>query len=169
MRIRDLALPRRGRRDERGSLTLFTILWAFLVMLLAALAIDGGLAISQRERAADLADQAARAEAEDLQLGNLRGTGTAVIDSLDNCRVAHEYVASAASSIHWGTANVVDGYSDNGCDYSTVSVPGAGGALETSSSVTVEVQLTYTPFVFNLFAGPITVTESGTAFAQAGD
>jgi Flp pilus assembly protein TadG len=159
---------RRRRRDERGSLTLFTILWAFLVMLLAALAIDGGLAISQRERAADLADQAARAEAQDLQLGNLRGSGTPVI-AQDGCRLARAYVAGAASSVHWGTANVVGDYSDDGCDYSTVLVPGQGGGMVTSSSVTVEVQLTYTPFVFNLFAGPVTVTETGTAFAQAGD
>lgn len=159
---------RRGQRDERGSFTFFTILWAFIIMLLTALAIDGGLAISQRERAADLADQAARAEAQDLQVGTLRTDGKPVIVQ-DDCALARRYVADASSSVHWGTANVDGQYDDDGCDYSTVTVPGPNGGTVTASSVTVQVRLTYTPFVFNLFAGPITVSETGTAFAQAGD
>jgi Flp pilus assembly protein TadG len=157
------------RRDERGSMTVFTILWALVILLLAALAIDGGLAISQRESAADLADQAARTEAENLNPQTLRGSGKPVILQ-DGCALARQYMASAKSSVHYGTATIVGQFYDNGCDYSSVTVPSSkGGGVVTSSSVTVEVTLTYSPFIFNIFGGPITVTETGTAFAQAGD
>lgn len=150
-------------------MTLFTILWALLILVLAALAIDGGLAISQRESAADLADQAARTEAENLNPQTLRGTGEPVIQQ-DGCALAQQYMAASRASVHYGKANIVAGFYDNGCDYSTVTVPSSkGGGVVTSSSVTVEVTLTYSPFVFDIFGGPISVTETGTAFAQAGD
>ena len=35
--------------------------------------------------------------------------------------------------------------------------------------MTVSVHLTYSPFVFDLFGGTITVTETGTATAATGD
>ena len=161
----------RRRRDERGSFTFFAIMWSFVIVLLAALAIDGGLAISQRERAADLADQAARTEAENLSQPDLRGTGQVEINP-DGCALASSYISDAAASVHYGTASLDHGFGDggSGCAYSTVQVPGAGGAgLVESSSVTVEVELTYSPFVFDIFGGKITVVEQGTAFAQAGD
>jgi Flp pilus assembly protein TadG len=144
----------RRRRDERGSFTLFTILWSLLIVMLAALAIDGGLAITQRERAADLADQAARTEAQNLSQPDLRKNGTVLIND-DGCGLADSYVRSMAPNVHYGTAKV------EGCDYSPAGVQ--------PSSVTVHVQLTYTPFVFDIFGGTLTVNEQGTAFAQAGD
>lgn len=161
MRIRGFG---RRRRDERGSLTVFTVIWSIIMLMLAALAIDGGLAISQRERAADLADQAARTEAEDLSQASLRDGGTAVIQP-DGCALAIAYVNSVAATVKHGTATV------SGCQYiPDLAVQGAGGqGTVESSAVTVDVQLTYSPFVFDLFTGPLTVTESGTAFAQAGD
>jgi Flp pilus assembly protein TadG len=162
---------RRGERDERGSFTLFTIVWSFLILILAALAIDGGLAIAQRERAADLADQAARTEAQNLSQADLRGTGTVTISGQDGCALAASYIGDAAPSIHYGKASLDTGFGGGtGCAYSTVQVPGPGGVgLVGASAVTVQVKLTYSPFVFDIFGGTITVTESGTAFAQAGD
>jgi Flp pilus assembly protein TadG len=163
--------PAGRQRDERGSLTVFTVVWAITILLLAALAIDGGLAISQRERAADIADQAARTDAEGLALQPLRDSGQVQIQD-DECALARAYVAKAAEDIHDGTAYVDDDFGGHdGCDYFTETVPSADGqpgAAEVTA-VTVEVHLTYSPFVFDLFTGPLMVTETGTAFAQAGD
>ena len=146
------------RRDERGSFTVFVVLWSLVIVMVAALVIDVGLAISQRERAADLANQAARAEAQDLSAVALRQGGGAEIQD-DGCVRATTYLTDAASSIHYGSASIDTGFGENGCEFS---------ALAPGNSVTVSVQLTYSPFVFDLFSGTVTVTETGTATAATG-
>lgn len=146
------------KRDERGSFTVFVVLWSLVIVLVAALVIDVGLAISQRERAADLADQAARAEAQNLSTVALRQSGGVAIQD-DGCQRAQNYLLAAASSIHYGTASLDAGVGENGCRFGT-PVPG--------DSVQVTVQLTYSPFVFDLFSGTVTVTETGTATAETG-
>jgi Flp pilus assembly protein TadG len=158
MRIRPGLRPRvrRGRkRDERGSFTIFVVLWSLVIVMVAALVIDVGLAISQRERAADLANQAARAEAQNLSTLVLRQSGGIQIQG--GCGEAQAYLTSAAGSVHYGTASLDTGFGDGGCQ---LNAPG--------NSVTVQVQLTYSPFVFDLFSGTVTVTESGTATAAVG-
>ncbi|HWG27296.1 TadE/TadG family type IV pilus assembly protein [Actinospica sp.] len=150
---------RPGRRDERGSMTVFVVLWSLVIVMVAALVIDVGLAISQRERAADLADQAARAEAQNLSTASLRQSGGAVIQD-DGCLRARDYLTNAASSIHYGTATLDTGLGNGGCE-----VVGNGPG----NSVTVSVNLTYSPFVFDLFSGTVTVTETGTATAATGN
>jgi Flp pilus assembly protein TadG len=140
-------------RDERGSMSVVVVLWALVITMVAALVIDGGLAISQRERAADIADQAARAEAQNVDEGTLRDSGQAQILP-DDCGRALAYLATAAASVHYGKAAI------DGCALSD-DAPG--------NTVTVTVHLTYSPFVFDLFGGTITVTETGTATAATGD
>jgi Flp pilus assembly protein TadG len=166
MRIRPGPRARRDpKRDERGSFTIFVVLWSLVIVMVAALVIDVGLAISQRERAADLANQAARAEAQDLSTVVLRQSGATEIQD-DNCQEAIDYLAAAASSVHYGTASIDRGFGDEGCQ---LNPPVSGGpAVAPGNSVTVQVQLTYSPFVFDLFSGTVTVTESGTATAAAG-
>jgi Flp pilus assembly protein TadG len=156
--------PTRRERDERGSMSVVVVLWSLVIVMVAALVVDGGLAISQRERAADLADQAARAEAQNIDQNALRGSGAAQI-APDACARAQAYLAAAASSIHYGTASIDSsfgnegpGRSADGCELPT-QAPG--------NSVTVSVHLTYSPFVYDLFGGTITVTETGTATATA--
>jgi Flp pilus assembly protein TadG len=147
------------RRDERGSMTVFVVLWSLVIVMVAALVIDVGLAVSQRERAADLADQAARAEAQNLSTASLRQSGGAVIQD-DGCLRATDYLANAAVSIHYGTAALNTGFGNGGCEV-VGNAPG--------NSVTVSVNLTYSPFVFDLFSGTVTVTETGTATAATGN
>ena len=48
-------------RGERGSVTLFVLLFSITALVLASLLVDLGSAINAQERAADLAEQAARA------------------------------------------------------------------------------------------------------------
>jgi Flp pilus assembly protein TadG len=156
MRIRPgLRVRRDAKRDERGSFTIFVVLWSLVIVMVAALVIDVGLSISQRERAADLANQAARAEAQNLSTLVLRQSGGIQIQG--GCGEADAYLTSAASSVHYGTAKLDTGFGDGGCQ---LNAPG--------NSVTVQVQLTYSPFVFDLFSGTVTVTESGTATAAVG-
>jgi Flp pilus assembly protein TadG len=146
------------RRDERGSFTVFVVLWSLVIVMVAALVIDVGLSISQRERAADLANQAARAEAQDLNTDVLRQSGGAAIQIDPDCAEAKDYLA--ASNVQYGTATI------DGC---ALNPPVAGGpAIAPGNSVTVTVTLTYSPFVFDLFSGAVSVTETGTATAATG-
>jgi Flp pilus assembly protein TadG len=140
-------------------MTVFVVLWSLVIVMVAALVIDVGLAVSQRERAADLADQAARAEAQNLSTASLRQSGAAVIQD-DGCLRATDYLANAATSIHYGTAVLNTGFGNGGCEV-VGNAPG--------NSVTVSVNLTYSPFVFDLFSGSVTVTETGTATAATGN
>lgn len=79
---------RRPEKD-RGTVALFTTIFAVFVLILAGLLVDGGVAIHARERAADIAEQAARAAADDIDLNYLRQTGKARILSTDApCRRA---------------------------------------------------------------------------------
>ncbi|MEU6480701.1 pilus assembly protein TadG-related protein [Streptomyces sp. NPDC047017] len=57
---------RRTRLDDRGSGAGAVIIFALVFLSLAAFVIDGGLSISKRERAADIAEQAARYAAQDI-------------------------------------------------------------------------------------------------------
>ncbi len=78
----------------------------------------------------------------------------------DDCALAQAYLASSAASIDYGKADTDRHYGENGCELNN-NLPG--------NMVTVEVQLTYSPFVFDIFNGTLTVTESGSAVAQRGD
>jgi len=67
------------RRGERGSVTVFTAVFAIAVVFLLALILDGGSALNAKERAMDIAGQAARAAADTIDLQVLRSSGAAVI------------------------------------------------------------------------------------------
>ncbi|WUI00561.1 pilus assembly protein [Spirillospora sp. NBC_00431] len=69
---------RAGR--DRGTIALYTVLFTPIVLLLAGLLVDGGLAIHARQRAADMAEQAARAGADQIDTDELRRTGEPVLD-----------------------------------------------------------------------------------------
>ncbi|POM27257.1 TadE-like protein [Actinomadura rubteroloni] len=66
-------------RDD-GTISLYVVLFAPSVLLLAGLLVDGGLAIHARQRAADIAEQAARAGANQIDDAALRRTGKPVLD-----------------------------------------------------------------------------------------
>lgn len=76
-RRRARARIRAGR--DRGSVALYVVLFTPVVFMLAGLLVDGGLAIHARQRAADMAEQAARAGANEIDTDALRRTGKPVI------------------------------------------------------------------------------------------
>ncbi len=160
IRLRPRARPER----ETGSVSFIMIGWALVLFFLLALVVDGGLAISQRERAADLADQAARAEAQNLSLDNLRRYGTVAIVA-DGCERASTYLTDLpTNTVHYGRARLDKTFGNEGSAGSP-----DGCRLGPGDAVTVSVDLTYSPIVFDIFGvGTITVNETGTATAQSG-
>ncbi|MER7543674.1 pilus assembly protein TadG-related protein [Actinomadura sp.] len=71
---------RTAGRGDRGTIAMYTVLFTPVVLLLAGLLVDGGLAIHARQRAADMAEQAARAGANQIDTDALRETGEPVLD-----------------------------------------------------------------------------------------
>lgn len=83
------------RRGERGSVTVFTAVFAIAVIFLLALILDGGSALNAKERAMDIAGQAARAAADTIDLQALHRSGAAVIGP-GACAAAASLVQSYA-------------------------------------------------------------------------
>jgi Flp pilus assembly protein TadG len=77
---RDRLRVRVEQRAERGAAAVFVLGMAIVLLVCAGLAIDGGLAINARMRAADDAEQAARIAADSIDVEQLRADGTLVID-----------------------------------------------------------------------------------------
>lgn len=71
---------RRWGRDDRGSATAFGLFLIVVVLVLAGAMIEGGNAMSARGHATDIAQQAARAGADKLDLAALRENGLVRID-----------------------------------------------------------------------------------------
>ena len=81
---------------DQGSVAVFTVVFAVAVIFLLALIVDGGNAMNARERAADIAGQAARAAADDISPATLRSaplSGNALpIDWGSACGYAQQVV-----------------------------------------------------------------------------
>lgn len=140
---RAAAGPRARLGEDRGSGAAAVIIFAVLFLAIAAFVIDGGLSISQRERAADYAEQAARYAAQDLDQEALREGRPAI--NFANCGArVRAFVREAGLS---------------GAD-----VAGSRCTSATAERVEVEIQLTYEPVLTGLFyQGSITVHGSSAA------
>lgn len=134
--------------SDRGSGAVLVIFFAIVVLALAAFVVDGGLAIHQRERAADIAEQAARYAAQDLDEEALReGLGNAPIN-FGNCA---NRVAEYAASVDMNAADIAA----SACSQASVD------------RVTVQIRLTYRPvFTGFFFDRPLEVWGTATAEAQ---
>lgn len=85
-----------GRAAERGSATIFVVGFAIVLFAGAGLAIDGGRAINARDKATDVAEQAARSGADQLDDVALRKQdGTVVLDPGRARAVAERFVSDA--------------------------------------------------------------------------
>jgi Flp pilus assembly protein TadG len=65
---------------ESGAATVFVVAFAVVLLVMAGLVVDGGLAINARQRVADDVEQAARAGSQHLDLVSLRDGGLVRID-----------------------------------------------------------------------------------------
>lgn len=86
---------RRRPGADRGAAAVILVLLTPVLFGLAGLVLDGGRAITARQRAADLAEQAARAGADTLDVGRLRATGVDAVDPAAARAAACGYVAIA--------------------------------------------------------------------------
>ncbi|MCX4788562.1 pilus assembly protein TadG-related protein [Streptomyces sp. NBC_01221] len=142
---------RREHLDDRGSGAGAVIIFALLFMALAAFVIDGGLAISQRERAADIAEQAARYAAQDIDRDALYdGSGGSAPINYGNCAARVRAFAREE-----GMAGQ--------------DVAASRCVAADARRVEVEIQLTYRPVLTGiLFSGSLTVHGRSVAESVAG-
>ncbi|WP_219459878.1 pilus assembly protein TadG-related protein [Nonomuraea rhizosphaerae] len=80
-------------------MSVFTVLFSVAVFLLAGLLVDGGSAINARLRAADVAEQAARAGADQIDSDHLHETSEVrLLDQGQVCARADEVIAAQESA-----------------------------------------------------------------------
>jgi Flp pilus assembly protein TadG len=145
--------PRRGAGD-RGSVTVFTAVFAVAVVILLGLILDGGIAMNARQRAADIAGQAARAAADDIDLAALRSQGVAVM-APGACLAAERLVRAY---VQGGGAGV---------DRVTSARLGSCRAPAGGRTATVAVTITTRPLVPGVLGG-FTETAQASATAECG-
>ena len=129
----------RGATD-RGAATVFVVCFASVLFACAGLAIDGGRAINARDRVNDVAEQAARAGAGQLDDASLR--------AVDGSVVLDQGAAEAEARRFVNQSNP---------EYTVLPTAGTG-------SVTVRVEWTY-PTVILGIVGINSIPVSGTATA----
>ena len=130
-------------RGDRGSITLWIVIFTVAVIALAMLLADGGSVINAKEREADIAGQAARAAANDIFVQGLR-TGHVVM-AAGACQRASDVVNSYRLSQRM-TATMT------GCD-----------APEGGRTAAVTVSVTINPLIPGF---PVTTPRPATATAQ---
>ncbi|MEZ5230977.1 MAG: Tad domain-containing protein [Acidimicrobiales bacterium] len=69
------------RSQERGSVTVFTVVMTVALLFMAGLVFDGGQILNARRVAANIAESAARAGAQELDEDAARGTGATTLDA----------------------------------------------------------------------------------------
>ncbi|MEV0170924.1 pilus assembly protein TadG-related protein [Streptomyces sp. NPDC050803] len=133
--------------DDRGSGAGAVIIFALVFLSLSAFVIDGGLSISKRERAADIAEQAARYAAQDIDREALYDNegGPAPIN-FENCDARVKAFAQEM-------------------DMSGADIAATHCVAADADQVQVEVQLTYSPVFTGMFYGG-DVTVRGQAVAE---
>jgi len=127
-------------RGERGSVSVFTAVFAIAVIFLLALILDGGSALNAKERAMDIAGQAARAAADTIDLQALRTSGRAVIGP-GACTAAASLVKSYGQLL------------SNGLDKVTSTSMVRCSAPPGSQRATVLVTVSTRPLIPGVFAG----------------
>jgi Flp pilus assembly protein TadG len=127
------------RRDERGSVTVFVVVFTTTLILVGGLATDGGYLLAARRAAINEAESAARAGAQAIRTDLLRTDGTVAIDPIDARRRVAAYLARSG---HDGTVDI------------------------TGDTVRVEVSFTQPLAVLGL-AGLAPITVRGTGEAQS--
>jgi Flp pilus assembly protein TadG len=95
--------PRRCHRDEDGQFLAMTAVFMTMFLALAGLVADGGRYLDAKQAAASEAEQAARAGAGSIDVGQLHA-GTVALDPAAAVTAAETFMTSAG---HPGTAWVV--------------------------------------------------------------
>jgi Flp pilus assembly protein TadG len=156
-------LGRDGEGGDAGSVAVFTAVFAFAVLLLLLLLVDGGTVLNGRERAADIAEQAARAAVTDLSIGDLHGQATGSTATSGK---------GATVAINWPGA--CDYAQSTAQDYanslgSSIHLDSATCPVQEANSATVTVTVTVQPVIPFPGFSAVTVTATQTAAAVCGN
>lgn len=89
--------------EERGTITAVVAVVGVALVMVAGLAYDGGQIVAAQVRARDVAANAARTGAQELDLTALRATGTATLDPDRAADAARAFLARAG---HTGNVTV---------------------------------------------------------------
>lgn len=95
----------RWRGDERGSVAPFIAIISLALVMVAGMAYDGGQVVAAQARARDLAGNAARAGAQEIDLTVLRATGRPELLPEQAVAAAQTYLADAGAT---GEVTVLD-------------------------------------------------------------
>lgn len=93
------------RRRDRGTVTAFIAVVAFALVMVAGMVYDGGQILAGQARARDVAANAARAGAQEIDLDALRDDGTVALDPDRAIQAAEQYLLDVGVE---GRATVVD-------------------------------------------------------------
>lgn len=88
----------RHAASEQGSVSALVAVVALGLVMVAGLAYDGGQIIAAQATARDLASNAARAGAQEIDLAELRATGTVLLDPDRAAEAATDYLALTGHS-----------------------------------------------------------------------
>src|SRR5215213_6389332 len=139
---------------DRGSAALFVAIFAPAMLFLAGLVIDGGAALEVRQRAADIAEQAARAAGQQCDVGLLRTTS--------ECRITSQSAAEAAARPY------LDG---NGVtDWNLALFDQVRGTADQFYGVRVTVTIDFQTTLLGIFPAykTMSITQTGEAVAVTG-
>ena len=81
------------QHPERGSVSVYVVIIAASLMLMAGLCVEGGRVLNARSTMADQAEQAARVGVQQLSMEKLRGSGVAATDPSAASSAARRYLA----------------------------------------------------------------------------
>lgn len=101
MTARLRVLWRRWRVDDAGQITPWSVFGVVLVILLAGLVFDAGMAMADQVRLYDRAQAAARAGAQQIDLGTYRSSGIIRLDPDAAATAARTFLARSGTT---GTA-----------------------------------------------------------------
>jgi Flp pilus assembly protein TadG len=136
------------KRDDRGAATIFVIGLSVMLLVLAGLVVDGGMAINARAQAADTAEQAARAGAQEIDEGVLRNNNTIALDPTAAAAAANGFLDESGFSARPNAQAQVDVNGDE---------------------VTVTVRRSYNTIMLNLIGiSDFTVSADATARPAVG-
>jgi Flp pilus assembly protein TadG len=150
----------RPRDSDRGSIALWVIMLTFSVIVLVALIVDGGQLMNAKERAADMAEQAARAAANDVNVASLRAGKVAI--NPDACANPGGPAASLVASYGKGIG-VTAVIPASGCLTGTKMT-----ALGLQHFATVTVDVSTVPIIPIGIFGSYQVPAQATAFLECG-
>jgi hypothetical protein len=144
---------RRRGGVERGSAALFVAIFAPAMIFMAGLVIDGGAALEAKQRASDIAEQAARAGASQCDVALLRSAGV--------CWITDDRAAHAAAQPYTENNGVTS------WDSQLLADPNNPGR---NNGVRVRVTITFRTTLLGIVPKfkTLTITEAADAIAVTG-